>query len=177
MTANNFDPCMDFVLRYEGGYVNHPRDPGGPTNLGITQRVLSAWLKRPASIADVKSLSVDVAKQIYRAKYWMEVFGDDLPGGVDLAMVDWAVNGGPGKAVRDLQHVLGVTVDGAIGSETHGAIANQRPEFIIRALCDRRMAFYQSLGTWDVFGRGWTARADAVRATALQMATNVPHSG
>ena len=90
---------------------------------------------------------------------------------------DWGVNGGPKKAVRDLQEVLGVTVDGAIGGETLDAVGKQKPEFIIRAVCDRRMAFYKSLDTWDVFGRGWSARANAVLASALQMATNLPHNG
>ena len=176
MAANNFDACLAFVLKYEGGYVNHPRDPGGPTNLGVTQGVLTSWLQRPASISDVKGLTVAAVTPIYKARYWLPIFGDDMPAGVDLALFDWGVNSGPSHAARDLQAALGVTVDGAIGGETLDAVGKQNPAFIIRAVCDRRMAYYKSLGTWDVFGRGWTARADAVLATALQMATTVPHA-
>jgi len=176
MAAPNFETCLEFVLKFEGGYVNHPRDPGGPTNLGITQATLSGWLKRAASISDVKNLTIDGARPIYQVKYWMPVFGDDMPAGVDLALFDWGVNGGCRKAASDLQEVLGVTVDGIIGTETLEATSKQRPEFIVRAVCDRRMTFYKSLGTWDVFGRGWSNRIDAVETLALQLATGVPHA-
>src|SRR4029079_2888623 len=99
----NWDKAFAEVIKSEGGYVNHPRDPGGPTNLGITQATLSRWLGRHASVADVRALTRDKVKPIYKRNFWDVVKGDELPGGVDFAVYDFAVNSGPSRAARYLQ--------------------------------------------------------------------------
>jgi hypothetical protein len=170
-----FERCLPLILKHEGGYVDHPRDPGGATNLGITIGTLSRWLKRPATKAEVRALTAASVAPIYRAYYWLPVKGDDMPGGVDYALFDHAVNSGVGRAVRHLQEVLGVTVDGAIGGETMLAIGRQHPDFIVRALCDKRLEFLKGLPTWSTFGKGWQRRVDEVEDLALEMATGVPH--
>lgn len=106
-----------WVLEYEGGFVNHPRDPGGATNMGITRRTLAAWRGHPVSVQDVRDLTKSEAMAIYKAHYWDAVQGDRLPRGLDYAVYDYAVNSGPGRAARDLQRCLGVTVDGIIGAQ------------------------------------------------------------
>lgn len=166
-----FAACLAEVLRHEGGYVDHPNDPGGATNLGITRATLSDWRGRPVTKSEVRALTVAEASAIYRARYWDPVRGDALPPGVDLAVFDFAVNSGPGRAARTLQQVLGVTQDGAIGPITLAAIARAPgPVTIIMDLCDARMRFLRGLGTWPTFGRGWTRRVAEVEAAAMGVA-------
>ena len=165
-----FARCVAEVFKHEGGYVNHPDDPGGPTNFGITQATLSDWRDEPASEDDVKNLTELEAREIYRALYWNAVHGDNLPAGVDLAVFDFAVNSGVGRAVRALQRQLGVTADGAIGPVTLAAVRRVNAARLAGDLCRARLAWLQKLKTWPVFGKGWTARVIDVERAALSMA-------
>jgi lysozyme family protein len=170
MARESFGPALTCVLAQEGGYSDHPDDPGGATMMGITRATLAAWRGAPVTKADVRALARDEAAAIYRARYWNAVRGGDLPAGVDLAVFDFAVNSGASRAIRSLQRALGVTVDGLIGPETMAA-ANARPASeTIRALCAGRRGFVERLSTFPVFGRGWTRRIREVEATALKLA-------
>lgn len=175
MAKATFDKVRPLLLQHEGGYVDHPDDPGGATNHGITIGTLSAWRGKRASKEDVKNLTVDEAIAIYRAQYWDTVRGDDLLPGVDYAVYDYAVNSGPAKAASDLQRVVGAPVDGIIGAVTLdrmwkcGKTAGQ----IVDELCDRRLAYMKRLKNWRTFKRGWTARVAGVRTKALQLAVNI----
>jgi lysozyme family protein len=169
MASRNFAKSLDAVLKHEGGYVNHPRDPGGPTNMGITLRTLAAWRKTSVTASDVQNLSKEEAAKIYRKQYWDAVRGDDLPAGLDYVMFDYAVNSGAGKAIRDLQSVLNVTRDGQIGAMTLDAAARAGVGATINGVMDTRLAFLKRLRTWDAFGKGWTRRINEVRATGLRM--------
>ena len=168
---DRFAACVAEVLRHEGGYVDHPRDPGGCTNRGITRRTLEGWRREPASCADVRALTEAEARAIYRVQYWNGVHGDELPAGIDLVAFDAAVNSGRRRAALWLQQALGVTADGVIGPRTLRAArgVNDRATVIGRA-CDLRLAFLRSLDTWPDFGRGWSRRVREVRAAALAMA-------
>lgn len=172
--SQNFPASVKLVLRSEGGFVDNPLDPGGATNLGITRATLSNWLRHPASVADVQSLSVDTATAIYQASYWNAIKGDSLPLGIDYAVFDEAVNSGPSKAAKDLQSVLGVPVDGVIGPITLAAATKAEPVGVINALCDARLSFLKSLGTWSTFGNGWSNRVASVRAAAIAMLATAP---
>jgi lysozyme family protein len=166
----NFPACLDIVLAKEGGYVDHPADPGGATNLGITFATLSAWRGHPITKADVAALTKAEAGEIYRAKYWNPTRCADLPAGLDLAVFDYGVNSGVGRPARALQKILGVPQDGVIGPVTLAAIKQRDPRELIEALCDERLRFLRSLPTWGVFGRGWTSRVEDVRVRARGMA-------
>lgn len=166
----NFDKCLSLVLVHEGGYVNHPRDPGGATNRGVTQAVYDAYRKtRGRGQQSVKFITDDEVKAIYRFQYWDRVQGDLLPAGLDYAVFDFAVNSGVGRASKYLQAVVGAPQDGVIGARTLAAI--QSPKNAINALCDRRMSFLRNLRTFLTFGKGWTRRVNDVRAHALEMAS------
>ena len=104
-----FARCVAEVLKHEGGFVNHPRDPGGATNRGITHITLADWRGGPVTAEDVRTMSEAEAREIYRSKYWNAIQGDNLPAGVDLAVFDLAVNSGVGRAARMLQQQLGVS--------------------------------------------------------------------
>lgn len=147
------------MLVWEGGYVNHPKDPGGPTNKGVTQKVYDAYRantgKPQQSVAKISNAEVEA---IYKKQYWDIVRGDDLPIGVDLAVFDYAVNSGAGRATRALQKVLGVQQDGNIGQMTIDAVKNTDSLACIKGICDERLAFVKKLHTWSTFGKGWQRR-------------------
>lgn len=168
--GDRFDACLIEVLKHEGGYVYHARDPGGATNKGITLATLRDWRRAAVTKADVMALTTAEAGQIYRARYWDAVKGDQLPPGVDLAVFDMAVNSGPGRAIRILQAALNVPIDGIIGPATLRAIQAEKPVTLILDICDRRIAFLKTLNTWPVFGKGWSNRVDGVCAAALKAA-------
>jgi lysozyme family protein len=166
----NFDKSLALVLVHEGGYVNHPLDPGGATNRGVTQAVYDAYRKtRGKARQSVKFITDEEVNAIYKFQYWDRVQGDLLPAGLDYAVFDFAVNSGVGRASKYLQAVLGVAQDGQIGARTLAAITN--PANAINALCDRRMSFLRNLRTFLVFGKGWTRRVTDVRKHALDMAS------
>lgn len=170
MAASNFDACLANVFAREGGYVDNPNDPGGATNMGITQAVLSAWRRtHPDVPASVGLMPRSVASAIYREQYWDAIRGDDLPKGIDDVTMDEAVNSDPVRAAKDLQHVLGVATDGHIGVITLSAAASADPRHIINAVCDYRLSWLRRLRTWRYFGRGWTSRVEITRRQALAM--------
>lgn len=170
MSASNFEAVMDQVFRHEGGYVNHPRDPGGATNMGITKRTLEEWRGRAVSIEEVQTLDKAEAREIYRDRYWNAIRGDDLPTGLDLVAMDGAVNSGPRRGAQWLQRALGVTADGAIGPITLAAAVGAEDKVaVIHAACNARMTFLRGLSTFDVFGRGWSRRVSEVEEAATAM--------
>ena len=170
MAAGNFDKCLKFVLQFEGKFVNNPKDPGGPTNLGVTQATLSNFLGRQASIAEVKALTPAKVAPIYRLKFWDHVNGDDLPEGIDLAVFDFGVHSGPRRGVMGLQRALNLADDGKLGPVTIAAAKKADPKTTINAICDERMAFLRKLKVFKSFGKGLTNRVAKCRKAALSMA-------
>ncbi len=167
----NFDTCFALVLAHEGGYVDHPKDPGGRTNLGVTQRVWEEWLGRPVSEKEMRALTPTMVKPLYKRKYWDACRADDLMVGVDYAVFDVSVNSGPGRAIKFLQSCVGVTVDGGFGPATLAAVkkAEEDPARLIELYCARRLEFLQSLRTFETFGKGWSRRVQEVKDKALKM--------
>jgi lysozyme family protein len=166
------------VLKFEGGYADHPADPGGATNMGITRKTLARW--RAVSPwwalakSEVQNLGLAEATKIYRSSYWDRSNAGKLPVGLDLALFDFSVNSGPDRAIKALQTQLKVIADGQIGPVTLNAIttaiARNGVAALIEALCDRRLNFLTRLTTFAVFGKGWTARVAAIRNAALAAA-------
>lgn len=168
--VDRFGAALAEILRHEGGWVDHPKDPGGATNRGVTLATLSSWLGRTATKAEVKALTVADVAPIYRERYWNAVKGDDLPAGVDLMVFDLAVNSGPARAAKFLQEVVGAPADGQIGPATLAKVNALHPLAIIDGMAERRERFYRGLGTFDTFGRGWMRRLSEVTAKAKEMA-------
>jgi lysozyme family protein len=170
MAASSYDEALDGVLAHEGGNDDDPRDPGGRTSRGILQSEWTAWrTTHPGLPADVWKAPQDQIKAIYRQKYWDALACDDLPAGVDYAVLDYGVNSGIARAAKILQRQLGVDVDGKIGPHTIAAAKAHDPKGLINAICDERLSFLQSLSTWPTFGRGWATRVADVRRDALAM--------
>jgi lysozyme family protein len=174
MSASNYDDALRRLLAHEGGYSNHPSDPGGPTKFGITLAVYRQAVKPRATVADVKAMTVDEAKAIYRFRYWDAQRCDELPSGVDYAVFDYGVNSGIGRSVKALQRIAGVADDGALGPITLAAVRKAEPRTLVNAICDERLRFLQSVKTWNVFGKGWGRRVSEVRTAALAMVAAPP---
>jgi len=166
---SNFEACLKEVLKHEGGYVDHPADPGGATNRGVTKKAWEEYVGHEVSKDDIKALTVEDVTPFYRKRYWDACKCDNLHGGVDYVVFDVAVNSGTRRAAKFLQEAVGVTADGSIGPRTLAAANDFGPNLIINKMCDRRESFYKSLPTFPTFGKGWMRRAEEVRKKALEM--------
>jgi lysozyme family protein len=166
----NFDAALKAILHHEGGFVNHPKDPGGMTNLGVTKRVWEEWVGHDVDEQAMRALTPEVVGPMYKVKYWDKIKGDDLPDGVDYIVFDAAVNSGPGRAAKWLQAAVGASVDGAIGAGTLKAVADFPAGDLINAYQAKRLEFLQNLPTWDTFGKGWGRRVAEVSSTAQTFA-------
>ncbi len=168
----NFNVCLPVILKYEGGRSNQPNDPGGKTFDGVTQRVYDAYrATHSLPWRDVYQIADDERDYIYQAQYWNAVRGDDMPSGVDLVLFDYAVNSGPVAAIRALQRVLRIPVDGHLGLATMDAAHNRMPPpALVFAISAQRLAFLESLRQlWRTFGMGWKSRVIGVRTIASKM--------
>jgi lysozyme family protein len=165
----NFVDSLSRVLKHEGGYVNHPTDPGGMTNLGITKATWEEWVGRSSNEKEMRSLTPEMVALLYRRKYWDKIQGDSLPDGVDYAVFDFSVNSGPGRAAKFLQEIVGVKADGAIGPKTLTAIHNKNPKELVIAYNAKRQAFLECLPTFTTFGKGWSNRVAGVTSHSLSM--------
>lgn len=167
---DNFEESLAHVLKHEGGYVDHPKDPGGATNLGCTKKVWEEWVGQEVTKDDIKALTVADVAPLYKSRYWDKVKGDEIPRGADFCLFDLAINSGTGRAAKFLQSVVGANPDGAIGPATMKLVAEADPKELIVAICQKRLAFLQALPTWDTFGKGWGRRVKETEETALKMA-------
>ena len=169
MAAENWQKCLEAILHHEGGYVNHPKDPGGETNLGVTKRVYEEW----GGTKDMKDLEVEDVEPIYKKNYWERVRAESLPSGLDLCVFDFGVNAGTGRAAKYLQTMIGTTADGGIGPNTLKALSNyvesEGVEQTIKNYQAARQEYYESLSTFETFGKGWTRRVDETTEMAIGM--------
>ena len=165
----NYDKCLETILHHEGGYVNHPKDPGGETNLGVTKRVY----QEHGGTKDMKDLLVEDVAPIYKKGYWDKMKCDDIPSGLDLCLFDFGVNAGPGRAAKFLQQMIGTTVDGGIGPMTLAKVEeyireNGEPA-TVEKYQEMRQKYYENLSTFATFGKGWTRRVEETTKLALDL--------
>jgi lysozyme family protein len=167
----NFETCLEKLLAHEGGFVNHPSDPGGMTNLGVTIRVWEEWVGHAVSEKEMRKLTPLMVAPLYKRKYWDACRADELISGLDYCVFDVAVNSGVGRAIKLLQQTVGATPDGGFGSITLGLVrkAEADPTTLINLYCAKRLEFLQSLKSFVTFGKGWTRRVEEVKDNALKM--------
>jgi lysozyme family protein len=146
----NIEQALEILLRHEGGYVDHPADPGGATNHGVTERVARQHGYR----GHMRDLPLSVATTIYRKQYWSMIKADQLPEALRFHVFDAAVNSGNVQAIKWLQRCAGVKDDGIVGPITIKAAAGVSPA----AYSAARLRFMTSLPAWSAFGKGWARR-------------------
>ena len=167
--TGNFPACLEFVLKHEGGWADHPRDPGGATMRGVTISVYQNYLGRKVSKEELRKIPQEHLVDIYKSLYWDRTKCDDLAGGVDLVVFDMAVNAGVSRSARILQRCVGAVPDGIIGPRTMDLVNGIPAKDIIIKFSDGRENFYKSLGTFDTFGKGWLRRTKECEDQALSM--------
>lgn len=150
----NYNDCLTRLLKDEGGYTNNPKDPGGPTNFGITLTDYRKYINKSGTADDVRNMTVEQAKSIYKPKYWDALGCDDLASGVDYTVFDYGVNSGLGRPRKAL-----------------GKFKTLSGTQLIDAINDERLAFLRALPTWNTFGKGWTRRVSGVRAYSKVLAS------
>jgi lysozyme family protein len=165
----NFEKALAAVLHHEGGFVNHPSDPGGMTNLGCTKKVWEEHCGHEVDEKAMRALTPSDVAPLYKTKYWDKIKGDELPSGVDYAVFDCAINSGAGRAAKFLQSCVGVDPDGGIGPKTLAAVKAFDQKQLVEDYSKRRLSFLMDLPTWDTFGKGWSRRVSEVNTVALSM--------
>jgi len=145
-----FEDCIDVILHFEGGLVNHPNDPGKITNFGISQKAYPH--------INIENLTVDQAKNIYKIDYWDRIQANAMPPAFRLMVFDCAVNQGIGFATKTMQRIVGVKPDGIIGPVTRDALKKVDGYSFINLFAMARHRHYSSLDGWQHFGRGWSKR-------------------
>lgn len=143
--------ALELVLRHEGGLVDDPRDPGGLTQFGISQRAYPN--------VDIRALTKLKAGEIYHADYWLPIRGDELPEAVAIVLFDMAVNMGRDRAVRLLQRALNIPQDGLLGPRTIAACINGSRRAVALNLTAERVIAYTGMRGFDTYGRGWLRRS------------------
>ena len=166
---SNWDNSFKLMLKSEGGFVNHPSDPGGMTNLGVTKATWENWVGRESDEAEMRGLTPEKVEPMYKKKFWDAVRGDELPMGLDYLMFDFAVNAGAGRAIKTLQTAVGVTPDGGFGPMTMAAVQAVDPVELIERFSQAKEDFYRSLNTFATFGKGWLNRVADVKVKASSM--------
>ena len=154
-----FNKCVDVVLSHEGGYVNHPSDPGGETNFGICKKYFPD--------EDIKNMTVERAKELYYLKYWlpMNLFGIEDEMAV-LHIFDHGVNAGRYTAIRMAQRIAGVKEDGLCGPITRAGVNGYRGNFV-KMYMEARKTYYNDLverkPELNIFLRGWINRVNRTK--------------
>jgi lysozyme family protein len=160
---SGFNEAVKMVLKHEGGYVNHPSDPGGETNFGISKRAYPE--------VDIANLTEEEAAEIYRADYWNKIKGDLLPVPVAILVFDWAVNSGVSRAVKALQTAVGADADGVLGSRTVASVTaayDASPKDVCDSITNLRQSFVRNIPTYNVFGKGWERRIQETHDFAME---------
>ena len=174
MAAVSYASSLVRLLQHEGGYTNHPKDPGGPTNYGITIADYRKYIKSDATAEDVRDMKLSDAKAIYRSKYWAALRCDELPAGVDDVVFDYGVNSGIGRSGKVLRRCLDLSDnDWQVTPQVLAATQGVNPKQLIADICDERMRFLRGLSIWPTFGRGWTARVKELREFDLALVDGV----
>ena len=145
-----YDEAFERLIGHEGGLVDHPDDPGGLTKYGISQRSYPG--------EDIRGMTLDRAKEIYRRDFWGPAGCDTVPPGLKFDLFDMSVNAGVRRAVQTLQRAVGETPDGILGPRTLQAVQSMDPERLVARFNGWRLDHLNDLPTWPSFGRGWTQR-------------------
>lgn len=150
----DFNEAFERLIGHEGGYVNHPKDPGGETMYGITKRVA----RKHGYMGKMKDLPRGVACEIARDEYWKDCKADLVPDEVRFDLFDTCYHSGAPRAIILLQRAAGVHDDGAFGPKTEAAVNAMHPYKLLARFNGFRLLFLSDLKNWDAFSEGWAKR-------------------
>jgi len=170
---SNWDQSFEYLLQSEGGFTDDPNDPGGMTNLGVTKTTWEKWVGRAVTKNEMQALTPELVKPLYKKEYWDAVQADNLPVGIDYLCFDFGVNANVHRSILLLQQCVNTTVDGILGKQTLSAVMDAYSAnkiALIERYSDEKDAYYHSLPTFPIYGRGWMNRIDIVENRAKVMA-------
>jgi lysozyme family protein len=173
-TSDRFAICLERVLRHEGGFVDHPDDPGGATNKGITLATAREYFGDGYTVEELQHIAREEVARIYREGYWDKVSADGLPTGLDYTAFDSGIHAGPFRAAQWLQRALGVEDDGIVGPLTLAAASERdatKKRHAVNVTLDMRLESARRIDNgrwWRTFGKGVQRRIDEVRAVSLE---------
>lgn len=156
------DILAPFIRSHEGGFANHPKDPGGATNKGVTLKTYQSFFPGK-TVEDLKKITDQEWNHIFKSGFWDKVRADEIHDqSVANLIADWAYNSGVGGAAKEIQKVLGVPVDGIIGPKTIEAINTREPKELFASLHQARGNYYRGLKNFSTFGKGWMNRLNSI---------------
>lgn len=163
---------IPFILKWEGGFANHPNDRGGATNKGVTIATFRHYYGKDATVEQLKAMTDGQWETIFRKGYWNPFKGDDIAcQSIANICVDWAWGSGAVTAIKQVQRLFGVAVDGVVGNITLGAVNNADPEKLFEKIKSARLAFVEAIVKRDasqqVFLKGWRNRINSIQYTGV----------
>ena len=159
-----WEKAFELLMANEGGYVDNEHDAGGKTNYGVTQVTFDTWNRiKNRHMRGVSGITQEEAKELYKELYWYKYKCDRLPDALSVALFDFCVQSQPPRPTKYLQESLGVVADGIIGNQTIGAAHSKPLKPVIEEYFSKRIAYYQSLPSWQYFGKGWAARVNKTK--------------
>lgn len=167
--TTSFERCLTFILKQEGGFVNNPKDPGGMTNLGVTQGQWERFLGRKVDDGEMIALTPETVAPFYKSRFWDFCRCDELPLPIALCVFDSSVNQGPSPAAKILQRCLKIDVDGIVGSMTIKTAESVPIDGLIAGFCSAREKEYRKSPDFTTFGVGWLARNERCERAAYQL--------
>lgn len=176
---SNWENSFELLMDSEGGFSTDPDDRGnhmpdgrpGATNLGVTMMTWELYVQRAATIEEMKCLTPDDVKPLYKTMFFDRVWGDKMPVGLDYLLFDFAVNAGVSRSVLMLQRAVGAHPDGAMGPVTYAATITHDPVDLIEKFSEAKVEFYESLDNFPTYGKGWLNRVAKVEQQAKNMVT------
>ena len=165
-----FDIYIPYLTNFEGGYVNDPLDRGGETNMGITLNTYKGYCKlvgKPYSYEEFRNMDISLRNEIIKKVFWDNCKADEIVNqSVAMAIVDWSINSG-GVAIKEVQKLLKLHIDGIVGKMTLAAINGADQERLFKAIIWARMEYLHEIcriaPTNNRFLKGWINRVGAIK--------------
>lgn len=163
----DFSKYAPKLLKFEGGYVNHPDDPGGPTCKGVTLATYRAYCGQEKTVKDLQNISFGTWEKIMKDLYWDRVKGDEIENqSLAEIIADWAVNSGL-TGVMKMQEVVGCKPDGIVGPITLSLINTSDAEQLFDRIWKARQQYYINIVKRNpkkkVFMAGWMNRLNSFK--------------
>ena len=158
------EKLKSFILSWEGGFVNDPRDPGGATNKGVTLATFRSVFGKDKTVKDLKKITDSQWMTIFKTKFWDRYKADSIKDEwITYLLVDWLWTSGPGNAIERVQKFLGLKIDGIVGNVTINKINSYNGKELFTKLWHLRENFIKTRAQYLIYGKGWLRRLNGIQ--------------
>lgn len=163
----DYKVIIPFILKWEGGYVDIKEDRGGATNKGVTIATFRSVYGKDKTTQDLKSITDEQWNYIFKKLFWDKCKCTGITDqSVANIIVDYAWGSGISRAIKDVQTMVGTSVDGICGPKTIAAINRTDPPALFDKIKARRIQFYNNIvkanPSQSKFLKGWTNRVNSL---------------